>query len=36
MVQKIVLKLKLWWKRHIADDVPPHLDELFDNKEEIK
>jgi hypothetical protein len=32
MVQKIMVKLLLWWKNHIADDVPQHLDDLFDNK----
>lgn len=32
MVQKIILKFKEWWKKHIVDVVPPHLDDLFDNK----
>ena len=32
MVQKIMIKLLFWWKRHIADDVPQHLGDLFDNK----
>lgn len=29
MVQKIVLVLKNWWKKHIADDVPKELEDLF-------
>jgi len=32
MVQKIILKVKKWWRKHIIDVVPPHLDDLFDNK----
>jgi hypothetical protein len=30
--KKIVQKVREWIKRHIADVVPPHLDDLFDNK----
>jgi len=29
MVQKIILVIKRWFKRHIADDVPKELDDLF-------
>lgn len=29
MVQKIVLLLKNWWRKHIADDVPKELEDLF-------
>jgi len=36
MAKKIVLKIREWIKRHIVDVVPPHLDDLFDNKEEIE
>jgi hypothetical protein len=32
MVQKILLKLKKWWRKHIIDVVPAHLDNLFDEK----
>lgn len=34
MVQKILLKLKFWWRNNIIDKVPPHLDDIFDNKDE--
>jgi hypothetical protein len=36
MVQKILLKIKKWMRRHIIDEVPPHLDDLFDGKKEIE
>lgn len=36
MVQKIILKIKEWIKNHIIDDVPPHLDNLFDGKNEME
>ena len=32
MVQKIILKFKKWWRKHIVDVVPSHLDDLFNNK----
>jgi len=35
-MNKILSKIKKWWKKHIADVVPPHLDDLFDNKKTIK
>ena len=36
MVQKILLKIKEWVKNHIIDDVPPHLNNLFDDKNEME
>ena len=29
MVQKIILLIKEWFKKHIADDVPKELEDLF-------
>lgn len=26
LLEKIKLKFKLWWKLHIVDDCPEHLD----------
>tara|TARA_B100000575_G_C22984406_1_gene567856 strand:+ start:273 stop:377 length:105 start_codon:yes stop_codon:yes gene_type:complete len=31
-MNKILSKIKKWWRKHIADVVPSHLDDLFDNK----
>jgi len=36
MVQKIIMKFKTWWAKHIVSEVPPHLDDLFDGKKEIE
>ena len=36
MVQKILLRLKEWWRNNIVDNVPPHLDNLFDNKKDVE
>jgi len=35
-MNKILLKIKKWWRKHIVDVVPSHLDDLFDNKTPIK
>ena len=32
-MKKILNYIKNWWKRHIVDDCPPHLeDDEFSNK----
>ena len=31
MVQKILLKIKGWWRNHIIDVIPPHLEDIFDS-----
>jgi hypothetical protein len=29
ILKKIKERFKAWWKKHIVDDVPPHLEDLF-------
>jgi len=26
MIKKIIKSIKSWWKRHMVDDIPKHLD----------
>jgi len=29
LLEKIKLKFKAWWKRHIVDEIPEHLGDLY-------
>jgi len=29
ILKKIIKKIKKWWRKHIVDVCPPHLDDLF-------
>lgn len=34
MINKIIFKIKQWWKKHICDEVPEHLADMFDEYRE--